>query len=99
MEVIQQEQLRSKLRWSKPFHKRSQKETMAPLAELKEKRLPVHKEGTSSEAHKHPLMSVASTRSREKEAFDGAVKKPMDADMKTRRNWKTHTQIGQVGFG
>ena len=58
---------------------------MAPLADLKEKRLPAYKEGTSGEDYKHSSLSAASTRSRAKEVFNGTVKKLMDDDMKTRK--------------
>ena len=44
---------------------------MAPLADLKEKRLPACKEGTSSEDCKHLSLSAASMR---KEVFDGMTK-------------------------
>ena len=65
---------------------------MAPLADLKEKRLPAHKEGTSGEDYKHLLLSAASTRSRAKEAFDGAIKKLMDADVKLKEERVTHME-------
>ena len=67
---------------------------MAPLADLKEKRIPAHKEGTSSENYKHLLLSVALTRSKAKEAFEGAIKMLMEADMKLKtekemqRDWE-----------
>ena len=57
---------------------------MAPLADLKEKRLPAHKEGTSSENHEHLLLSEVSTRSEAKEAFDGTIKKLMEDDEKVK---------------
>ena len=54
---------------------------MAPLADLKEKRLQAHKEGTNSENYKHLLLSATSTRRRAKEVFDGTIKKLMEDDM------------------
>ena len=47
---------------------------MTPLVDLKEKRLPTHKEGRSSENYKHLLLSAALTRSKTKEVFERAIK-------------------------
>ena len=57
---------------------------MAPLTDLKEKRLPAHKEGTSSVNCKHLLRSAALPRNEAREVFDRTTKKPMEDDEKVK---------------
>ena len=68
---------------------------MAPLVDLKEKRLSIFKEGTSSYNHKHLTLGAASTKRRALEMFNGTIKCVTEKDAEEKRRMVTKLDLIQ----